>query len=63
MRHEIAVAVRMLIETADDGDVDRNLKREWKQTIWSLSPDDQDEIAKTVENAVRQAESLCRPYL
>ena len=63
VRHEIAVAVRMLIATAGDKEVERKLKREWQETIWSLAPDDHDKIAKRAENAVRQAERICRAYL
>ncbi len=61
--HEVAVAARMLIMTAEERprDVGLELHQSLQATVWQTSVDD--EIARRVDDAVRAIEDLVRPWL
>jgi hypothetical protein len=66
-RHTVAVAARMLINTAGEQGVGGKLREQWQGQIWesygSGGDSADDAIVKSVIAAVEQIEAMCRPHL
>jgi hypothetical protein len=66
-RNRVMLSARWLIRTygeVDEDRPDRQQRREkWEGHIWGDGPDEEDELAKQVDDAVSAIESVCRPAI
>jgi hypothetical protein len=66
-RHQVAVAARMLVDTAGEQGVRGDFGQQLKGEIWegygSGGNPEGDPITRSVAEAVAQIEAICRPYL